>query len=146
MIEILQIAITNPFTTIITMGIGATLFILIGHKYPQKIQSVLKKPIIIIKENTIDYWSVTHYILYGTFGFLVPNHAFEFFILGGCFELFEDYMSSKKNRQYLSQVGDIDNNNEIEEKNYWYSNPSDWWINLIGYATGEFIRHSIYVI
>lgn len=139
----------NPIKIIIILCIVSVIFIIIGHVYHEEVQSVLKTKIGTVPECTINFWSVLHFLLFAVFGFIMPHHALKFFILGGVFELIEDYLAPNSDKQYADCT--ISTNpdgtkkfwcNGIED-DYWYSNPSDWWVNLVGYAVGEASREIV---
>ena len=51
----------------------ALLFIVVGHKYRDQVQTKLKKEFIKLPETTVDWWSISHILLYRIFGFLIPD-------------------------------------------------------------------------
>ena len=64
MIEYLKYNIVHdPKKLIIYLIIISISFICIGHKYRHNIQSKLKKKLYVIPSFTIDYWSISHFIL-----------------------------------------------------------------------------------
>lgn len=129
----------------------AILFIMVGHVYPDQIQSKLKKKIITIPETEFDMWSVTHFGFFAILAYLFPNHLFELFIIGILWEVLEDGLSDARNKQLVN----CENNEKSKIKHlfqklwcnglarngdYWYGKWDDIFANLMGLVTGQFIR------
>jgi hypothetical protein len=137
----LQYLIDNNVYVITFLFIISMVFICFGHIYRDQVQLVLKKPLATFPKCDIDWWSVSHVLLYAICGILVPDRPLTFFTLGLGFELLEDYLSRNEDTQLV----DCKNNpnslwcNGIET-DYWYMNPSDPWMNLTGYIIGSAIR------
>ena len=136
--------IKNPNSYVITAIILSIVFIEIGHFYRDEIQSRLKTPLLHVKAFDIDWWSVSHFLLFAFFGFVKPHYALSFFVGGALFELFEDGMSSDKTTQTVTCDG---NNDTLIKKimcngfedSYWYGKIDDIAMNLIGYVVGQSI-------
>ena len=134
---------------VVGVSIFALLFIIIGHIYRDQIQAKFKKPLATVPAFDIDYWSVTHFMLFAFFGFVFPNHAFTFACFGAMFELFEDGVSSDDKTQLIdcknkdtksSFIGNIYCNGD--PNSYWYAKLDDIAINVFGYITGQGIRNT----
>lgn len=130
----------------------ALLFILVGHVYKDKIQSVLKYELCKFPECSIDYWSISHFMLFGVFGFLIPNYPLSAFAIGARFEFAEDYLASDNNKLFADCSSPCGKDtlctkqtprrfwcNGIQD-GYWYSNMTDSWVNLTGYVIGSALR------
>ena len=129
--------------------IVAMAFIMIGHIWRDEVQLVLKHEFFKFPESSLDRWSVSHAMLFGIFGFLIPNRPLSFFTLGVVFELFEDFLSADESTQLV----DCKNNKQEAfggiwcngiQTDYWYMNPTDPWVNLTGYIIGSAIRTTIF--
>jgi hypothetical protein len=126
----------------VVLSIVCLIFILFGHCYREQVQSKLKHEFGKFPESAIDWWSVSHLVLYAIFGFLLPERPLTFFALGLVFEGAEDLLSSAA----TTQLVDCNINKDMLwckggiEDDYWYMNPSDPWVNLTGYILGSAIR------
>ena len=126
------------------LTILALIFIIIGHVFQDKIQEPLTKPLIVFPNTALDWWSISHFILFGIFGFCVPNKPLSAFSIGLLFELVEDFLSSNENTKLSDCV-----TNPIQfwckgiQDGYWYMNPTDPWVNLTGYIVGSAIRTTL---
>lgn len=131
---------------VFTLFILSMIFIMFGHIYRDDVQLVLKNELIKFPESSIDWWSVSHFMLYAIIGYIIPGHPLTFFTIGLSFELFEDYLSSNQNTQ-LCDCNDQAKNQlgagsfwcQGYEDGYWYMNPTDPMINLLGYVVGSSI-------
>jgi hypothetical protein len=125
-------------------------FIIIGHKYRDQVQLVLKKTFVNLPEDTIDGWSLSHMALFAIIGFIKPNYYLSAFCFGAVFEVFEDYMASDKNTQLVdcSQPFNIDGKRKFfcngRQDDYWYAKHSDIFWNLLGYTVGSAIRTTVF--
>lgn len=133
--------------------LGATIisiiFIMVGHIYRDQVQNLLKNPLYKVDEFFIDWWSVSHFLLFSLFGFVKPGYPFTSFICGIAFEVFEDSMASDETTQIVdcisnkkSVIGGIMCNGY--EDSYWYAKLDDIFINLLGYIVGQAIRTTFY--
>jgi hypothetical protein len=83
-------------------------------------------------------------------GFVKPDHAITFFVLGILFEIFEDGMASDSETQSINCVGVKKSIlqrvmcNGMEDS-YWYGKIDDIAFNLIGYTIGQAIRKTYFV-
>jgi hypothetical protein len=137
----------NANRIIFALLIVSIIFIMVGHIFQQKIQAMLKTPIVTIESFDLDYWSVSHFMLFAAIGFIKPDHAFTFFSLGVLFEILEDGLSSSKTTKIINCTKNSDKNSFIGsimcsgyDDSYWYSKIDDIFINLLGYVTGQSIR------
>jgi hypothetical protein len=134
----------------------ALIFIVIGHAFRDQIQNVLKQEICKFPECSIDYWSVSHFLLFGLFGFLIPGYHLTAFTIGASFEFTEDYLSADENTLFADcskpcgredgMCGDNDSRKTWcngYQDGYWYSNMTDSFVNLIGYTLGSAIRTTL---
>lgn len=143
---ILNFCDNNVYVIILTLIGLAMLFIITGHTYRDQIQSVLKNTLITMPRDTIDYWSISHFVLFGLFGFLKPNHHLTAMTVGVLFELFEDNMASDENTQLTDCKKNKLTNfwcNGLQD-DYWYAKASDVFWNLFGYTIGSAIRTTLY--
>lgn len=137
-----------PFTCIITVLV--VLFILIGHIYPKKIQSVLKEPIIKVDSVTFDWWSVTHFGFFAVLGYLFPFHIAELTILGIIWEIIEDALSPSYNTKLINcnkkYEGIVQRFKMLwcditsRDKDYWYGKWDDIFANSLGLIVGQWLR------
>jgi hypothetical protein len=133
------------------------MFIMFGHCYKEQVQQVLKQELCKFPECSIDYWSISHFMLFGLFGFLIPDYPVSFFTIGTGFELIEDYLSSDSTTLYVDcsnpcgkdTMCNKDNSNRkiwcngIQD-GYWYSNATDSFVNLLGYVIGSAVRTTFF--
>ena len=138
----------HPHKIIVALIIISLLFIIFGHFYHETVQAALKQPIVHVNEFDLDWWSVSHFLLFACFGFIKPGYALSFFTLGAGFELFEDMMSSDPKTKLFDCVrkkktlsGKVFCNG-IQDS-YWYSKVDDIAVNLIGYVTGQAVRQTL---
>lgn len=134
---------------VIGAAVVSLIFIIIGHAYRDKIQALLQRPIYTVKEFNIDWWSVSHFMLFAFFGFVKPGYPLSFFTMGVVFEIFEDGMSSDATTQLHdcqiekeSVIGSLMCNGH--QDSYWYSKLDDIFINLLGYVCGQALRTTYY--
>jgi hypothetical protein len=126
------------------------LFIIVGHVYRDQIQAKFKQSFFTVKSFDVDYWSFTHVALFMFIGFVKPDHALTFFVLGVLFEIFEDGMASDEGTQSIDCKGvkkSISQKimcNGVEDS-YWYGKIDDIAFNLIGYTIGQAIRKTYFV-
>lgn len=131
---------------IIVLSICALLFIVLCHK--SNIQTYLKKPFIILPQAPIDWWSISHMILYSIFGFIAPDRPMTFLLLGCGFELFEDCLASDDDTQ-LTDCTSYDKDHKLMCKTsindgYWYAKWDDIFVNLFGYVAGSSLRTTLF--
>jgi len=133
----------------IVLSIVALLFIMFGHCYREHVQLALKREFIKLPATSLDWWSVSHAVLFGLFGFLIPNYHFSFFLMGCGFEVFEDMLSGDETTQ-LADCMTADKHTKLMCKlsindDYWYAKWDDVFVNLLGYTIGSSIRATFYV-
>ena len=139
----------NAIAICVVLSIVALLFIMFGHCYREQVQLALKREFIKLPSTTLDWWSVSHAVLFGLFGFLVPGYHFSFFMLGTGFEVFEDMLSGDATTQ-LADCMTPDKHTKLMCKlsindDYWYAKWDDVFVNLLGYTIGSSIRSTYYV-
>ena len=124
----------------------ALLFIVVGHKYRDQVQTKLKKEFIKLPETTVDWWSISHILLYMIFGFLIPDKHTTFLLIGVIFEVLEDMLSSDKTTQLVNCTDSINKNNIMCKfsinTDYWYGKWDDVFMNLLGYTLGSSARNT----
>jgi hypothetical protein len=141
---------SNAHKLIIGAFVLSIIFIMIGHVYKDKIQSLLKRPLYTVKSFDLDWWSVAHFLLFAFMGFVKPEYVMTFFSIGVAFEIFEDGMSSDTSTQLVNCKDKNVKNSMVGglfckgyEDSYWYGKADDIIINLLGYLTGQGIRRII---
>ncbi len=137
---------------ICVLGIFAVLFICIGHIYREAVQNKLKQELIHLPETSLDWWSVSHFLLFAIFGVIEPGHHSKFFMLGAAFEIIEDILSADETTQ-LMDCGDPAYKNDKFygnifcngiQNDYWYGKWDDVFVNQLGYMLGSSISTSGY--
>ncbi len=133
----------------IVLTLVALLFIIFGHCYREEVQSKLKAEFFKFPACSIDWWSVSHLVLYAIFGFLIPGYPLTFLMIGAGFEILEDGLSSDGTTQLVDCMNSRNKQKNIMcqgsiNDDYWYMNPSDVWVNLIGYVIGSAVRTTFF--
>lgn len=133
--------ITNPKFYIVVIMI--ILFIMLLNIVDNNIKSKLKTPIATFKCFNLDWWSLSHFMLYIYFGYMFPDYFVEFLIIGSMWEIFESTactiptLASKKcddnNTIYCKILSNINN------CDYWYGKLDDVAVNMAGYVLGSTI-------
>lgn len=137
----------HAFGIIVALIICSLIFIIIGHEYRDQVQTALKRDFVKLPSTTVDYWSVSHFLLFAVFGFIKPGYAFTFLVAGAGFEVVEDYLSSDSTTQ-LDNCSNKPYNNDGTRKtfcngintDYWYGKWDDVFWDITGYVTGQAIR------
>ncbi len=135
----------------IFLTLFALSFIVLGHFFPGQIQSMLKRPILVVPSAVIDWWSVTHIVFFGFMGFFFPDYLFELFLLGILWEVIEDGLSPRENKGLVTCNKNYKNawmntfktmwcDNIAREKDYWYGKWDDVFSNTLGLLIGHFLR------
>lgn len=137
----------NAVGVCVALCIVAISFIMMGHIYREQVQLALKQEFVKLPSTTFDWWSVSHALLFGIFGFLIPNRHLTFFTVGAGFEVFEDMLSSNKSTQ-LSNCMTKDRDSKLMcqfsiDDDYWYAKWDDVFVNLLGYTVGSALRTSM---
>ena len=132
---------------VIVLCILSIVFIMFGHIYRDEVQTALKKEFVKLPATTFDWWSVSHAVLFGIFGFIMPDRHFSFFLLGAGFEVVEDMLSSDKTTQ-LADCMSPDKDSKLMCKfsvndDYWYAKWDDVFVNLAGYTIGSALRTTV---
>lgn len=135
----------NPRNLVFGAIVVSLLFVMTGNIYKNSFQDILTKPLLHINAFDLDWWSVSHFMLYSFFGFVMPGYPLSFFTMGVLFEIFEDALSNDDSTKLVNCNNG--KNNLIHKlmcngstDSYWYSNVSDIAINLFGYVVGQAIR------
>ena len=134
----------NAIGVCVVLCIVAILFIMMGHIYREQVQLALKHEFVKLPGTTFDWWSVSHALLFGIFGFLVPNYHLSFFTVGASFEVLEDMLSGNATTQ-LSDCMSPDRDSKLMcqfsiNDDYWYAKWDDVFVNLLGYTVGSALR------
>ena len=131
--------------------IASIIFIMIGHIYREQVQARLKTPLYTAKEVILDWWSVSHFLLFAFFGFVKPGYPLAFFTAGVFFEIFEDGMASDETTQLVNCTHKKERNSVIGgilcngvQDGCWYGKVDDIFMNLLGYVVGQAIRTTCY--
>ncbi len=132
---------------IVALIICSLIFIIIGHEYRDQVQTALKREFVKLPATTVDYWSVSHFLLFAVFGFIKPGYGFTFLVAGAGFEVVEDYLSSDNTTQ-LDSCSSSPYNQDGTRKtfcngintDYWYGKWDDVFWDISGYVTGQAIR------
>ena len=135
----------NPRNLVLGAIVVSLLFVMTGNIYKNSFQNILKKPLLHINAFHLDWWSVSHFLLYLFFGFVMPGYPLSFFTMGVIFEIFEDAMANDESTKLVNCNTKAPNLiHKImcngSKDSYWYSNVSDIAINLFGYVVGQAIR------
>ena len=139
----------TPNQLVIGAAVLAIIFIMIGHVYREEVQSKLKTPLATVDKFNLDWWSVSHFMLFAFFGFVKPSYPLTAFTIGAVFEVFEDGLSSNDNTQLVdcSKSSTTVIHNIMcrgYKDSYWYAKIDDIFMNLIGYVFGQAIRTTFY--
>lgn len=134
----------NAIAICIALALVALIFIMCGHIYREQVQLALKKEFVKLPGTTFDWWSVSHAVLFGIFGFLMPNYHTSFFLLGTGFEIVEDMLSGDESTQ-LADCMTSDKDTKVMcmlsiNDDYWYAKWDDVFVNLLGYTLGSSLR------
>lgn len=151
--KLVSYADDKPYITIGLMIFISIGFIILGHYHQEMIQNKLKNEIIKVPEFILDWWSVSHFLFFGLFGFLFPDNAGKFFLIGAGWELIEDYFSNLEkdklfmeclNKNQVIDIGITDvrkiSCNRDEMPTYWYGKWDDIVVNTLGYFLGQEMR------
>jgi len=129
---------TNPKFYVIV--IIALLLIVLGNLYMKQVQAKMKITLLNIDGLEIDWWSVTHIILYIYFGYFFPNYFVEFFIIGVIWELFESFFCQESVSKLLgchkSEHIWCRGLKKVNSCDYWYGKIDDLAMNSIGFIIG----------
>ena len=136
---------------ILMLIIFALIFIMIGHKYRESIQLRLKYNLVVLPKTTLDWWSISHFVLFFLFGIFEPGHHAKFFTIGAGFEIIEDMLASDKTTQLVDCTNPINKDryksyfisrlycNGLQD-DYWYGKWDDIFVNLAGYVAGSALQ------
>lgn len=144
--QIKEKIINEPIKLIIILSIISILFICFGHKFRDDVQVKLQKTLFVLPSAKVDYWSISHFILFLLFGFIYPNHPLNFVMIGISWELIEDYLASDKNKR-LADCTIQQNKNTFWcmgiQDDYWYGKWDDIIFNTFGYLVGQALRNRL---
>jgi hypothetical protein len=119
-----------------------------GHVYREQVQNALKREFVKLPATTFDWWSISHALLFGIMGFIIPNFHTTFFLLGTGFEIFEDMLSGDQTTQLVDCMNGSNKSNIMCKfsinDDYWYAKWDDIFVNLAGYTIGSSIRSTFY--
>lgn len=139
----------NWMLIIIVLIIVALVFICIGHIYRDAIQLAMKKDFLKLPATTVDWWSISHMVLFGLFGFIKPGYPLAALLAGAGFEVLEDYLSSDNTTQIVdcSITHDEDGVRKFFcngiNTDYWYAKWDDVFWDILGYVVGQSIRYQV---
>lgn len=106
------------------------------------IQNKMKTNLFVIFGAELDFWSVSHFLLYIYFGYSFPEFFLEFLIIGCIWELIEITFSKDFFMKLINgNNGAISNKitNHVKESNYWYGKVDDIFVNMSGFLVGMFL-------
>ncbi len=138
----------------ISLFVIATIFIMIGHVYPDKIQALLKKPFLVLPESTADWWSLSHFLLFGFLAFMYPHFICELFVISVVWEIIEDALAPPHSKMLIDCDKKYSNSIQssfqsmwcghlAREKDYWYAKWDDVFWNSLGILVGYGLRRMI---
>ena len=139
----------HPHKLAAAMIVISIIFIMIGHIWHEEIQAKLKQPIVHVNAFDIDWWSISHFMLFGFLGFIYPNRHMSFLGLGVAWEVFEDMLSNDSQTQLwdCKRVGRRGLVGKLMcrgyEDAYWYGKIDDIAMNLLGFTLGSAIRTTL---
>lgn len=129
-----------PIRLAIAITIICILFIVFGHANRESVQAKLQRPIAKLPASEVDYWSISHFMLFAIYGYLIPGYPLTFLSIGVLWEMTEDMLSSSKNTK-LTDCKQCSNLNSIlcngYEDGYWYGKWDDIIFNTLGYLVGS---------
>ena len=91
---------------------------------------------------SINRWAIIHFFLYTYLGFVFPNNPIRWFFIGVLFEIAEDYLDMDEDTKLYDCVKSKGFWCNGFSKNYINMNPTDPWVNLMGYLVGQTLRTS----
>jgi hypothetical protein len=114
------------------------------------VQKRLKQELVRLPPVILDWWSVSHFLLFAMFGVLEPGHHIRFFLIGGAFEVFEDILSADGTTQLVDCTDPLNKNDAIIgnvfcnglQTDYWYGKWDDVFVNQLGYMVGSALATS----
>lgn len=137
-----------PIQIIIALLVLAVIIIVIGQTYGKELQDRMNLPYIRVPAFDLDAWSITHFMLFMTLGFIKPDYPLSFLMVGIGWEIVEDALAADKN----TQLADCLSNKEGlykkimcngSQDGYWIANLDDLLCNMVGYLIGSAIRTSM---
>lgn len=137
----------NPVKVIIALTVLALTFIIFGHHYREEVQLAMKTEFITLPKTTVDWWSVSHAVLFFLFGLIMPGYPLTFIVMGAGFEAVEDYLSSDA----TTQLADCPAIKKAKKESFWCNGLNDdyWyakWDDIIwdglGYVCGQALRQT----
>ena len=136
-----------PLAIIIVVLICCLAFIVLAHYYPNQLRSVLKNKLIDVPPTTIDFWSLSHFMLFILIGFLMPDQLWGWALFGTGWELIEDYLADDNSTQLVDCEVTPNGKrklwcNGVKLDGYWYGKWDDVIVNILGYTVGSTLRHN----
>lgn len=120
------------------------LLIALGNIFQLSVQKKMKTPLLQLSEVTVDWWSISHVILYVYFGYHFPDYFIEFLILGAIWEIFENIFCKES---FQKIIGCTKSNslfcrtmNQLKTCDYWYGKFDDIAMNMLGFVVGVLLR------
>lgn len=115
------------------------LLIIVGNFF-KPIKSRMHTVLVSIGGIDIDWWSVSHIVLYIYFGYQFPNSFAEFLIIGSVWELIETFFCREKFERITnctdSESAICRGMRKINSCDYWYGKIDDVAMNMIGFVIG----------
>ncbi|XWV25469.1 putative ORFan [Tupanvirus deep ocean] len=129
----------NFYVPIILAGI----LIVVGNLYQSTVQAKMKTVLFHYAGIHLDWWSVTHILLYIYFGYHFPDYFVEFLIIGTSWEIVESVMC-KDSVQSLIKCDNLDSLicqiiSKIKGCDYWYGKLDDIVMNMFGFLIGAWL-------
>ena len=144
MVELLN----NIFNIIINVNfyvpIIICLLLVIAGQFLKPIYGKMKNVLFTFQGIIVDWWSISHIILYIYFGYKFPNSFAEFLIIGSIWEVIEAFLC-RENFEKITQCRDSENivcrnMRKFNSCDYWYGRIDDVAMNMIGFTIGAAIH------
>lgn len=122
--------------------------IFIGSLYQKKLQKYMNSVLFSIGGIDVDFWSISHVVLYIYFGYFFPEYFVEFLIIGALWEVFESTFC-KNSLQKIFGCNSTSTNkicntlSKLTSCDYWYGKLDDIAMNMIGFVIGAWLSTRI---
>lgn len=138
--------IDHPYALVIVVLVVCVIFIEFGHFWHDEVQAVLKGKLFTVPQFDVDWWSLSHFLLFAVIGYIIPNHITEFALIGAGWEVFEDCMANDENKKLVSCDGAKSILCHGFKDSYWYGKWDDIIMNTAGYIVGHELRTRILIL